>query len=86
MRNRWIALVALPLLAAGCARGGEGDEGAALNDTANSATLTGDTTTAVTPPAGMPMDSTSAAGMQMDSAQHAQMMDSTMHSDSAAHP
>jgi hypothetical protein len=44
MKNRWIALIAMPLLAAACARGGEGDADAALVDTANSATILGDTT------------------------------------------
>jgi hypothetical protein len=84
MKNRWIALIALPMLAAGCARGGESDADAALTDTTSGATLTGDTTLATTPPVATDsaaMDST----MGMDSAAHAQM-DSTATVDSAAHP
>jgi hypothetical protein len=85
MKNHWIALIALPLLAAGCARGGEGDEGAALTDTTGSATLTGDTTMATTPPVPVTTDSTAADSMGMDSAAHANM-DTTAPGDSAAHP
>jgi hypothetical protein len=84
MKIRLIALLALPLMAAGCARGGESDAGAALTDTTSGATLTGDTTLATTPPV---TTTDSAAGdtlMGMDSAAHAQM-DSTS-GDSAAHP
>jgi hypothetical protein len=81
MKNRWIALMALPLLV-GCARGSH-DEGAALQDTTNAASMTGDTTMATTPPAPVTTDSTAGDSMHMDSAA---AMDSTAHADSAAHP
>jgi hypothetical protein len=80
MKNRLIALIVLPLAAA-CARGGEGDEGAALNDTTPSAPLAADTTMATTPPV---VDSS--AAMPMDSAAHAQMGTDSTAADSAAHP
>jgi hypothetical protein len=79
MKNRWMALAALPLIAA-CARGGEDDQGAVLMDSSSSAPYTGDTAVAAPAAATAPVDS-----MPMDSAAHA-AMDSTVPGDSAAHP
>lgn len=87
MKNHWVALTALTLLAGACARGGEGDAGAALMDTtANSAELTGDTTVAAPAPAavdGAPAADSAATGPTMDSTT-APAADA--HGDSAAHP
>lgn len=84
MKNRWLALTALTILSAACARGGEGDAGAALNDTTSSAPLTGDTAVGATV-TGMEMADSAAMGHD------GHMMDSTAQGaattgDSAAHP
>ena len=50
MMKRWPVLIAITLLTAACARGGEDNEGAALTDTANSASITGDTATGAMSP------------------------------------
>jgi len=88
MKNRWIALIAMSVLATGCARGGEGDEGAALTDTASSATIVGDTSGISPMTTTAPAPAAPVAAPATDSAP-AETTDSTaapaVHADSAAH-
>ena len=78
--NRWLVLLALPLLGAACARGGEGDAGAALTDTTSATGLSTDTA------APAPVATPAVAPAEMDSAAAAHTADTTVQADSAAHP
>ena len=78
--NRWLVVLALPLLGAACAQGGEDDAGAALVDTTSATGLSTDTA------APAPVATPAVAPAETDSATAVHTADTTALVDSAAHP